>query len=187
MVSAFPPAVSTLDREVTAWHAELRAPVLRYLASLGLPVHDAEEVAQEVFLALFEHLRDDKPRDNLRGWIFRVAHNLGIRRRNRARANACGDPDLQQYALDHHPDSAPDPECQAVTRERQQRLLAIFRALPEQDRCCLSLRAEGVRYREIAGILGISLGSVAASMSRALNRLSQVDSAAPKRSWFGRR
>jgi RNA polymerase sigma-70 factor (ECF subfamily) len=59
--------------------------------------------------------------------------------------------------------------------ERQQRLLAVVRAMPEQDQCCLSLRAEGLRYRNIAEILGISLGSVANSLERSLSRLARAD------------
>jgi len=65
-----------------------------------------------------------------------------------------------------------------VLQQRQRRLLAVVRALPEQDRECLSLRAEGFRYREIAEILGISLGSVANAMARSLDKLSRVDSRA---------
>ncbi len=51
-----------------------------------------------------------------------------------------------------------------------------LRAMPEQDQCCLSLRAEGLRYRDIAEVLGISLGSVANSLERALSRLARADS-----------
>jgi RNA polymerase sigma-70 factor, ECF subfamily len=43
--------------------------------------------------------------------------------------------------------------------ERQQRLLAVVRVLPEQDQCCLSLRSEGLRYRKIAEVLGMSRGT----------------------------
>jgi RNA polymerase sigma-70 factor (ECF subfamily) len=39
------------------------------------------------------------------------------------------------------------------------------------DRLCLQLRAEGLKYREIANVLNISLGSVHKSLSRALSRL----------------
>jgi RNA polymerase sigma-70 factor (ECF subfamily) len=53
--------------------------------------------------------------------------------------------------------------------------MAVARALPEQDQCCLTLRAEGLRYREIARVLGISVGSVANSLARALGRLSRAD------------
>jgi len=54
-------------------------------------------------------------------------------------------------------------------------LLSVVRALPEQDQCCLSLRAEGLRYREIAEVLGISLGSVAASLEKSLSRLTRAE------------
>ena len=39
------------------------------------------------------------------------------------------------------------------------RLMAVVHALPEADQGCLRLRAEGLRYREIAAVLGMSLGS----------------------------
>ena len=58
--------------------------------------------------------------------------------------------------------------------EQRRRLRAVFRALPERDRQCLSLRAQGLRYREIAKALGISLGAVAKSLAHAVMRLSHV-------------
>jgi len=51
----------------------------------------------------------------------------------------------------------------------------VVNALPEQDQSCLCMRAEGLRYREIAEALGISLGSVAASLARSLERLGRAD------------
>ena len=59
--------------------------------------------------------------------------------------------------------------------QRQHRLLAVVKALPELDQCCLSLRAEGLRYREIAEVLGISLGAVANSLEKSLSRLNRAD------------
>src|SRR5581483_4697500 len=74
-----------LENEVIALFEEFRTPLLRYSLSFGLAIEDAEEVIQEVFLSLFEHLQRDKPRHNLRSWLFRVAHNLGLKRRYRVR------------------------------------------------------------------------------------------------------
>jgi RNA polymerase sigma-70 factor (ECF subfamily) len=54
-------------------------------------------------------------------------------------------------------------------------LQSVLRALPEQDQWCLSLRAEGLRYREIAEVLDISLASVSVSLGRSLARLSRAD------------
>ena len=164
---------SPLEAEVTRLFDELRVPILRYLMTLGLPAADADEVVQDVFLALFEHLRRGRPRSNLRGWVFRVAHNLGLKRRHPSRGGetvvaAAGD---AAQALD----PSPNPEEQAVHRQRQARMLAVVRALPEQDRLCLQLRAEGLRYREIARVLAVSLGAVSLSLQRSLARLARAD------------
>jgi RNA polymerase sigma-70 factor (ECF subfamily) len=48
-------------------------------------------------------------------------------------------------------------------------------ALPKQDRMCLYLRAEGLRYREIANVLGMSLGAVSTSLTRSLERIGRAD------------
>jgi len=165
---------SPLEEEVVALFEQLRTPILRYLLSFRISVPDAEEVLQEVFLALFQHLRQGKPRANLQGWVFRVAHNSALKRRLRSRRHAdrfsCI-PDLSGMTSD----PGPDPEESLAISQRQQRLLAVVRALPEQEQCCLFLRAEGLRYREIAEVLGISLGSVAASLEKSLSRLTRAE------------
>lgn len=164
---------SALTQELTALFHELRGPLMRYLLSFGLPLQDGEDIAQEVFLALFRHLQQDKSRVNLRGWIFRVGHNLALKRRwqnGRTLETLAGEVDEWRCT-----DPAPNPEEQVSLNRKQARLLAVVRALPERDRWCLSLRAEGLRYREIAGALEISLGGVALSLSRSLAKLSTVD------------
>jgi RNA polymerase sigma-70 factor (ECF subfamily) len=71
---------SEIEEEVIGFFEQFRTPLLRYTISFGIPVHDAEEVIQEVFLSLFRHLQLGRSRKNLRGWIFRVAHNLALRK-----------------------------------------------------------------------------------------------------------
>ena len=150
---------------------EFRDPLLRYLSSLGVALPDGEEVVQESFLSLFEHLRCGKSRENLRGWLFRVAHNMALKRRYRDRR------DLEARASsgggDEAVDLGPNPEDQLASSQSQQRLLAVVEALPEQDRRCLFLRSEGMRYREIAGILDMSLGAVSLSLARSLARIAR--------------
>src|SRR4249920_2730485 len=150
---AYAPPV-TLEEEVTELFELLRDPLFRYLLSFGLSVQDGEEIIQEVFLALFRHLKNGKPRDNLRGWVFRVGHNLALKVRQRH-----GSPSTRTESCAI--DGSLDPEQQALYNQRQKRMSAVIRALPRQDRACLALRAEGIRYREIAEILGVSLGTVA--------------------------
>jgi RNA polymerase sigma-70 factor (ECF subfamily) len=177
--SSFAVAASTkaaqdaaLEKDVVLLFDLWRAPLLGYISTLRLAIEDGEEVVQEVFLALFQHLRSGRSRENLRGWVFRVGHNLALKRRA-----ALQRPFLQQPdgALDEVRDAAPNPEQMLAMKQRQARLLAVVSALPDQDRCCLHLRAEGFRYREIAEVLGISLGSVALSLGRSLERLRHAD------------
>ena len=73
--------VSGLEQEIVSLFDSLRIRLLRYAISFGLSVHDGEDIVQEVFLALFHHLRQGRSRRNLRGWVFRVTHNLALKRR----------------------------------------------------------------------------------------------------------
>ena len=166
-----PSRSSALEEEVTRLFDQLRNPVLRYVLSIGLSPHDGEEVIQEVFLSLFQHLRQGKSRQNLRGWIFRVAHNLALKRRCGQGLAVTTDSETAARQLD--PDL--NPEEALAAKQRRERLLAVVRVLPQQDRWCLHLHAEGLRYREIAEVLGMSLGAVSISLARSLQRLTRAD------------
>ena len=150
---------TSLEEEVTALFALHRGPLFRFMLSIGLTEADSEEAIQEVFLALFKHLSAGKPRDNLRGWLFQVGHNLALKLRQRRPA-----PAIEIAA-------SPTPEEQAIVNQTRRRVSAVMQALPDRDRACLALRAEGLRYREIAEILGISLGGVALSLERSVARI----------------
>jgi RNA polymerase sigma-70 factor (ECF subfamily) len=142
--------------------------------SCGVTPEAAEDVVQDAFLALFRHLRGGGARPNLRGWLMQVSYRLALRQREqRARMQRHESPWAPEIA-DAVADPTDDPEAQLATREHQRRLRAVFRALPERERQCVSLRAEGVRYREIARTLGISLGTVAKSLTYAITRLSNA-------------
>jgi RNA polymerase sigma-70 factor (ECF subfamily) len=167
---ASPPEV-----EVVELFVELRERLLRYLLVLGLSAHDGEEIIQESFLLLFQHLRQGKSRENLRGWIFRVARNLALKQRTANQLHMRRIIEFDEASPEQHVDRNPNPEEQLQNSLRQKRLLAVVQALPEQDQSCLAMRAEGLRYREIAKALGISLGSVAASLARSLARLSRAN------------
>lgn len=158
--------------EVVTLFDQFRDPILRYVSGFGLPIEDGEEILQEVFLALFQHLSRGRRGDNLRGWLFRVAHNLALKRRSRTRRDQessleAGDDELVT-------DPCPNPEDEMAMSQARQRLLSVVRALPAQDRQCIFLRAEGLRYREIAEILDMSLGAVSLSLTRSLGRIARV-------------
>ena len=145
--------------------------LLRYVGSFGLPACDTEDVVQDVFLSLFRHVQRGRPRSNLRGWVFRVAHNLALKHQRKLRRYPV---EWDDAFMAERVDASANPEEQASRRQGLRRLLSVLRALPERDRRCLCLRAEGLRYREIAGALGMSLGAVSKALTRALNRMERA-------------
>jgi RNA polymerase sigma-70 factor, ECF subfamily len=173
-VAESPDSPGALETVVIGLFDRLRSGLLRYVLSFGLSVHDGEEIVQEVFLSLFRHLRLGRSRRNLHGWVFRVAHNLALKQHstNRRLYDPAG---FEGGLAERQLDPAPTPEEQLARSQRQERLLAVLRALPEQDQRCFRLRAEGLSYREIAQTLGVSLGTISVTLARSLARLARAD------------
>jgi RNA polymerase sigma-70 factor (ECF subfamily) len=160
-------ATMTLQDQVAQLFQEARDDVYRYLLSLGLYPPQAQEGAQEVFLRLYVTLKKGENIQNPRAWIFRVAHNLGLKIRARQSSQAPFDADLE-YRL-----SSPDmnPEESLIDREQKVRFHRAIEQLSEQQRRCLFLRLEGLRYPEIGSVLGISASAVGEFLRRAISRL----------------
>jgi RNA polymerase sigma-70 factor (ECF subfamily) len=169
------PKPTPLEEEVVTLFDQMRDRLLRYLLSTGVPIQDGEEIIQDVFLALFQHLQRGKSRRNLRAWMFQVAHNLSVKRYLAQRRDHQNMVDTTAIPNEAFVDRTPSPEDQVATNQRQARLQSVFRALPEQDRRCVSLRAEGLTYREIGKVLDMSLGAVALSLGRSLARFARAE------------
>jgi RNA polymerase sigma-70 factor, ECF subfamily len=147
----------------------------RYLSSFGLGQAATDDLVQDVFMSLFRHLRLGRPQTNLKGWLFQVGHNLALKQRQRGQKRLEIESDWDTVVAERAIDPASNPEEQLADDRRRLKLRAVVRAMPERDRRCLYLRAEGLSYRDIARTLGISLGSVAKSLTRAVTRLTTAD------------
>jgi len=158
-------------------HDRLFAYVLKFSP---LTLQDCEEVVQDAFLALFQHLQRGRSRQNLSGWLFRVVHNLGLKRLQASRRGSRSVVALSGSVQETIADAGLNPEDALAQDQIRRRLLAVVKALPEQEQRCLALRAEGLRYREIAEVLGISLGAVAKSLERSLARITRAAQAIAK-------
>jgi RNA polymerase sigma-70 factor, ECF subfamily len=169
------PRESPLEEEVLALFERQRGPLLGYLLRFNtLAIQDCEEVVQEAFVALFQHLQRGRSRENLSGWLFRVVHNLGLKRLQVLRRDSQNVVRLTSPIEEKVFDPGLSPEEAFSRDEDRRRLLAVVKALPGQDQRCLALRAEGLRYRQIAEVLGMSLGAVANSLERSLERITRA-------------
>jgi RNA polymerase sigma-70 factor (ECF subfamily) len=144
--------------------------VFRYLRSSGCRHSLSEEITQEAFLRLYRALRDGVRVNDVRAWVFRVARNLWIdsRREHQRYRNDSNDGEAADQV---HSDSALDPEQQVLHRERLRLIQEEVLRLPELQRECMHLKAQGLRYHEIAVALEISMTTAVDCVRRAVKTL----------------
>src|SRR5689334_7490983 len=106
-----------LQNRVAQLFEESRHDVYRYLLTIGLHPPAAQEAVQEVFLRLYVSLKKGENIESPRGWIFRVAHNYGLKVRARQSSEAPFDADLEGKLIS----PAEDPERGLLERERLRR------------------------------------------------------------------
>lgn len=136
---------------------------------------EAMDAAQEVFLKTYGQAGSLEPKGELFTWMYRVATNHclnRIRRRKLAQfLSLTADPEGEGANLDPA-DDAPDALATLESRRRWRKTRQEIEALPESQRVVLILaRFEGLPYRQIGEILGISEGAVESRLFRAMRRL----------------
>lgn len=136
---------------------------------------EAMDAAQEVFLKTYGRAGSLEPKGELFTWMYRVATNHclnRIRRRKLAQfLSLTADPEGEGANLDPA-DDAPDALATLESRRRWRKTRQEIEALPESQRVVLILaRFEGLPYRQIGEILGISEGAVESRLFRAMRRL----------------
>ncbi|MFF3614110.1 sigma-70 family RNA polymerase sigma factor [Streptomyces sp. NPDC002580] len=146
-------------------------PLLAAEASAEAHASGAErgDLEQAVWLRLLERLETTGPPADPQRWLRRAVRSEARRSRRAARAE-------QPYAVEPAEDGGSGPEQRAMTAERHRELHDAVRRLPGR---CPSLMAallspRDLTYREIAGELGISQGSLGPERSRCLGCLRRL-------------
>lgn len=156
---------------VEKYFEELRGPVYRFLCYCGVSASESEEITQEAFIRLYQELSRGTRIRQVRPWIFRVARNLRIDRSRRQSDTIIFDSELSDRAAGNFVDQSLNPEQQLLSRERQHELQQRIARLTDLQRQALYLRAEGLRYREIAEILDAEHATIVDRVRRALKNL----------------
>lgn len=143
----------------------------------------AEDLAQDSFIKVLNHIDRYRPEFKLSSWLFKIANNVAIdflRRRH-----------LNTISLDGSPHAATQAEAEATSFDvavRQESALeemeakelgtAIERAIaslrPEYRSCILLRHVEGRSYEEIAATLDLPLGTVKTYIHRARHQLREA-------------
>lgn len=167
------PTGSTLSERVQVLFQRLHLPVFRYLLRKTRNAGTAEDLTQETFLRLCRHLRDERPLDNAKAWLLTVANNLAIDESRGHRYQTDLDESAWKEIEESRSGTQADPEESVLQRERLNRLHAAVLKLTPLQRDCLHLRAEGLRYGEIAGLMSLSISTVVDAVRRATVKLAR--------------
>ena len=135
---------------------------------------DAEDLAQDVFVRVWRSLHGFRGDSTFRTWLHRIAvnvihshHGRVSRLRQLFPATKASD-DPEDDPIERAPDPI-DMETDVVLRDAIDKALA---ALPEELRVAVTLRdVQGLDYKEIAGVLGVPIGTVESRIFRGRQRL----------------
>ncbi len=163
--------IAASQRQVKDLYDDLSPSLLMYLRGLGLTEEESEDAVQEAFLRLVRHLADGGNEDNLRSWTFKVARNLSMDvHRTRIRSKESDTP--EGWLEDFEPvDGSADPERALMQEEERKRLNVAMEKLTQKQRSSVLMRAEGLRFCDIASALGVSEQRAIHLVKRGLKRL----------------
>lgn len=146
------------------------APLLQVALAIARHREMAEEIVADVFIAVWRHRKDLREITNLKWYLYAATRNIALNH-------------LRKYA--HHktwhldeaslPEYEINPEAQLISNEMMQHINVAINALPPQCRLIFKLvKEDGLKYREVADLLNISIKTVENQVGIALKKLARV-------------
>jgi RNA polymerase sigma-70 factor, ECF subfamily len=155
-----------------------RAPLLNYLSRMVRDQALAEDLAQEVFLRVYQARERYQPQARFTTWLYRIATNLALnairdRRGEPLMTEPPGDRESETGLLvEQVPDSRPTAEQEMMESDRQWLIREAIEALPEKQRVAVILhKYQGVDYCQISKVLKVSESAVKSLLFRAYESL----------------
>ena len=138
--------------------------------------HDAEDIAQEVFIKVYRSLDRFRQDAQLTSWMYRIVMNACIDHRRRQRlAIAAPFGEEAEHRMLNTPEDTPGPEDRAYAGELGQVLESEIGRLPNGQRVVFVMRHhQGMKLCEIAAALGLAEGTVKRQLHAAVHRLRQA-------------
>jgi RNA polymerase sigma-70 factor, ECF subfamily len=158
------------ERVVALYEAQ-RDNIYRFLVGQGLNPVAAQDVTQDVFVDLFVALEKGTQLSSEQGWLYTVAGRSVADYWRREYHSGSVESDYDPKVAENVPSLELNPETRAANKQQTERVAAGLRRLPKEHRLCIHLRMQGLRYREIAKVLGVSTSTAAEWIGSAVSRL----------------
>ncbi|MGA7412761.1 MAG: sigma-70 family RNA polymerase sigma factor [Bryobacteraceae bacterium] len=167
-----------------AFVEHFRAKVFHYTWLMCGQREDAEEVAQDTLLGVFQHLDDLREPERVRPWIFRIARNACLTKRRQSVFAPARELSLDEFVPVVHGDGqhrhidiadwSSLPEDTVLQSELKEQLEGAIAALPDNYKSVVLLRdVEALSTEETAQILAVSTDTVKTRLHRARLALRQ--------------
>jgi RNA polymerase sigma-70 factor (ECF subfamily) len=154
----------TLDGEHHAFEVLVRRwerPIFSLAYRLSGSDEEARDVCQETFLAAFRHLKSFRGEAKFSSWLYRIALNAWHSRQRRQPAESLSLEEQAETRGFDPPDTDNAPDERLLQDERAQLVRRALAALPAEMRQVIVMKEyEGLKFHEIAEVLGIPVSTV---------------------------
>ena len=157
--------------QILALYQEYRPRLFGYMRSLYLNRDEAEEVIQETFVELTSAVLTGRTIESMQGWIINTAHHLAVDVIKKRVKNEDRFRDTSDFEFETLPDSTMGPEETYLKKEQRREIMNALSRFNPQQRQCFYMRAQGFRYKDIGGALGISEQRAALVVKQVVFRL----------------
>ena len=154
------------------WLSNHGGAVLKVARAYTITTEECQDLVQEILLQIWSSLSRFQGASSPATWCYRVALNTALDwRRQEHRRRSSERPTVE---VEHLPVASGDCGEQLIQREAVERLYVAIRQLPRTDAALVLLYLDGLSYREMAEILGISEGHVGVKLTRARTALGEL-------------
>jgi len=184
-MSRFDPSAGP-DEEFRRLFERYFRPLFYFFRNRGIPPEDCRDLTQETFMRVYKSMGRFRGEASVQTWLFQIATNLW---RNQVRYDRAGKREAKEVSVESAMEKGqPIPADLSLARgahtrgplaglladEKVELLRRALADLPPQMRRCVLLRIDqNLKYREIAGVMQISIDTVKSQLSQARQRLGE--------------
>jgi len=145
--------------------------LFRYFVSMNRNRELSEDLVQDVFFRMLRYRASYDAKQSFTAWMYQIARNASVDQAQKRKGEVIG---IEEFT-ERRADPAPGPEQSAATTQDLRLLRTALDRLPADKREILILsRFEGMKYEELAGVLGCEVGTVKVRVYRAMRALEQA-------------